>query len=109
MARAYNDQIADWASADPKRLFPAGVLPLHNPLMAAEELHRVAKLGFPVGLIRPVDIQGRYPNQASITPLWRAFEETGLVCAMHGLVFPNNHLGTATPRQWTPGQVVQRR
>ncbi len=105
-ARAYNDQIWDWASADPTRLFPAAIVPVHRTVSAVKELHRVAKIGFKVAMIRPVDIQGRYPNQADMEPLWRAFEETGLVVAMHPLIYSNFHLGPL--KQWTPGQIVAR-
>jgi predicted TIM-barrel fold metal-dependent hydrolase len=92
--RAYNNWVRDFCRAAPERLFPAAILPLQNPHYAAEEIRRVAGLGFRVGLIRPIDGRGCYPNRifpslGSGTPtntmdkVFRAFEETDLVCGMH--------------------------
>lgn len=83
--RAYNDWVRDWCSTDPTRLFGGAVLPIQNPLFAAQELRRVADLGFKAAMLRPVDVQGCYPNQPSYEPLWNTFEETGLVVGMHSL------------------------
>ena len=106
-ALAYNNYIHDWCSEAPDRLFAAAALPIHNPVMAAEEMHRVAKMGFKVAMVRPVDVQGRYPNQPAAEPLWKAFEETGLVVGMHSLVTGGNHL-IQNHRQWTPGLFLDR-
>lgn len=109
VCRAYNDWIYNWCSADPKRLFPAAAIPLQYPKHAATELHRVAKMDFKVALVRPVDIQGRYPNQPSMDPVWRAFEETGLVVGMHTLPYnPAKDMPTGPTRQWTVSQVTHR-
>ncbi|MBI3743560.1 MAG: amidohydrolase family protein, partial [Chloroflexi bacterium] len=85
MARAYNDWVHDWCSPDPSRPFAAAVLPLQAPDLAAEELRRVTKKGFRVAMVRPIEIQGYYPNHPHYAPMWDAFEETGLVVAMHTL------------------------
>lgn len=93
-ARAYNNWVADFCRAVPDRLFPAGWLPLQNPEYAKQELHRIAQGGFRVALIRPIDARGRYPNQIfpgphngtltnTLDKVFRAFEETGVVCGMH--------------------------
>jgi predicted TIM-barrel fold metal-dependent hydrolase len=83
VARGYNDWVHDWCGADRERLFAAAVLPLQDPALAARELRRVAGRGFRVAMVRPIEIQGRYPTHPDFEPLWRAFEETGLVVAMH--------------------------
>jgi hypothetical protein len=108
IARAYNDQIYDWCAPYPERLFPAAVLPVHSPLTAVGELERVAARGFKLAMLRPVDIQGRYPNLPTYRPLWEAFESTGLVVAIHNLVFSNDHLRSWYKGQWTPGAFVNR-
>lgn len=105
MARAYNDWVYDWCSVAPNRLFPAAVLPLQNPQLAAKELRSVAKRGFKVAMVRPIDVQGRYPNKPAFEPLWRAFEETGLVVGMHTLTGGFAHKKTAG-ESYTPGAFV---
>ena len=107
--RAYDDWARDWCSAEQDRLFPAAMLPMQNAEYAAEEVRRVANLGFPVGLIRPLDARGQYPNKIgsplsdvfgkwteSFDPVFRAFEETGVCLGMH--TFPAGVQGrTAGP------------
>ncbi|MGH7929949.1 MAG: amidohydrolase family protein [Candidatus Binatia bacterium] len=86
-ARAYNDWAYDYCSADKNRLFPAAVLPTQNVDYAIEELRRVAKRGFRSALVRPIIAQGKYPTFPEYDPLWREFEELGIVLGMH--TFPS--------------------
>ena len=115
-ARAYNDWVHDFCRAAPDRLFPAGWLPLQNPEYTRQELERIAKMGFRVALIRPIDARGRYPNQIFPGPtmgtltntmdkVFRAFEHTGIVCGMH--TFPAL---TSEPsaHQVSPGDLIGR-
>lgn len=104
VARAYNDWVLkDYCVADPDRLFPAGVIAPQHAGMAAAELNRIAKLGFPVALVRPVDALGGYPIQAKFDPMWRAFEDTGLVCGMHTVTSGQYQKG-----QFSPGDLLTR-
>ena len=93
-ARAYNNWVHDFCKQVPDRLYPAGWLPLQDAEYTRQELHRIANMGFRVALIRPIDAHGRYPNQIFPGPrngtltntmdkVFRAFEETGIVCGMH--------------------------
>ena len=86
-ARAYNDWVYDYCSADPKRLYPAAILPVQNPDYAGEELRRVAKLGFKAGLVRPIFSGTKYPTLLEYDPLWKEFETLGIVLGMH--TFPS--------------------
>jgi len=95
VARAYNDWASDWCSEDRRRLFPAAVIPLQDPKLAAEELRRVAAKGFKVAMIRPVDVNGGYPNHSGMEPLWQAFADTQVVVAMHSL--PRATIPTLNP------------
>ena len=106
MARAYNDWAWDWCAVAPERLFPCGALPIQNPVLAAEELRRIAKRGFRVAAVRAVDVQGGYPNQAAHETVWNTFEETGLVVGMHSL--STRELPNPTGQQWSPGQFQDR-
>jgi predicted TIM-barrel fold metal-dependent hydrolase len=111
--RAYNDWCRDWCAQVPERLFGAALLPIQDPDRAVREVERAAGLGFPVGLVRPIDARGAYPNDigtlASPGPmdrLFSAFQDTGMVLGMH--TFPAGVQGrTAGPGlQVSPGQLV---
>lgn len=100
--RAYNDWVRDWCQEEPGRLYAAALLPIQDPFLAAAEVRRAADAGQPVGLIRPIDARGAYPNDiggpmpggplagTTLDPLFRAFEETGMVLGMH--TFPSPFL-----------------
>jgi predicted TIM-barrel fold metal-dependent hydrolase len=62
---------------------------------AIEELRRVAKQGFKSALVRPIIAQNKYPTFPEFDPLWREFEELGLVLGMH--TFPSK--GEALSRE----------
>ena len=119
--RAYNNWLKDWCAAVPDRLFGAALLPLQSPELAAEEVRRIADMGQPVGLIRPIDARGAYPNNvgggvgllggmgragSSLDVVFQALEETGVCLGMH--TFPAGAPGrTAGPGMLhSPGQYV---
>jgi predicted TIM-barrel fold metal-dependent hydrolase len=86
-ARAYNDWVYEYCSANPKRLYPAAILPVQNVDYATEELRRIAKLGFKAGLVRPIFSGTKYPTLPEYDPLWKEFENLGIVLGMH--TFPS--------------------
>lgn len=86
-ARAYNDWVYEYCSVDRKRLYPAAILPVQNLDYAIEELRRVAKLGFKAGLVRPIFSGTKYPTLPEFDPLWKEFENLGIVLGMH--TFPS--------------------
>ncbi len=81
--KAYNEWVSDYCSANPKRLFPCAVLPIQCVDYAIEELRRVAKLGFKAALVRPIIANDSYPTFPEFDPLWREFEDLGIVLAIH--------------------------
>ena len=87
LAQAYNNWVLDYCAADRTRLFPCAVLPLQSVEASIAELRRVAKLGFKAAAVRPCFWNGRYPTLPEFDPLWREFEATGVVLAMH--TFPS--------------------
>src|SRR5262245_10310599 len=87
LARAYNDWVLDYCAADRRRLFPCAVLPLQSVEASVAELRRVAALGFKAAAVRPCFWNCRYPTLPEFDPLWREFESTGVVLAMH--TFPS--------------------
>ena len=111
-ARGYNNWLRDWCNQVPGRLFGAAVLP-PDPRYAAAEVHRAADLGFPVGLIRPIEGVTGYPNDIGSVMMarderlpptfdlvFRAFEDTGMCLGMH-----TQAAGAMTPMP-LPGQLV---
>jgi predicted TIM-barrel fold metal-dependent hydrolase len=116
LARAYNNWARDWCDKVPDRLFPAGLIPIQDTRFAMQELHRIAKLKFPVALVRPVEgAPGQYPNRIfpSVTattmdfmdPLFRTFEETQVVLGMHTFPAPAGGIGSG-PLAYSPGEFL---
>ena len=84
LARAYNDWLAAYCAADPRRLFGAALLPLQDPEAAAGELRRaVTELGFVAGFVRPNPCAGRSLPDGAYEPLWRAAEELDVPIGVH--------------------------
>jgi uncharacterized protein len=92
LARAYNDWVADFCKAEPRRLFAAAMLPLQNMDFALEELRRVAAIScFRAAFLRPMFIEGRYFTHPFYDPLWAELERLGVTAAVH-----------PTPGLWNP-------
>jgi predicted TIM-barrel fold metal-dependent hydrolase len=92
LARAYNDWIADFCKAAPRRLFAAAILPLQHMDFALEELQRVAAIPCFRGVfLRPMFLENRYLNHPYYDPLWAELERLGVTAAVH-----------ATPGLWNP-------
>lgn len=95
VTRAYNDWAYDYSREAPNRIFAAGMLPFQDPVLGIEEVKRLAKRGFRVGLIRPMDAKGRYPNKlfadftrgsvsdVGMHNLFKEVEDSGMVLGMH--------------------------
>jgi hypothetical protein len=92
LARAYNDWIADFCAADPRRLFAAAMLPLQDMDLALAELRRAAgNASFRGVFIRPMFVRDGYLTDPYYDPLWAEIEQLGLVAAVH-----------PTPGLWNP-------
>ena len=96
--QAYNDFLVDWCAEVPDRLYGAALLPVSDPVRTAKEVFRAKELGHPVGLIRPIDAQAKYPNEirramlqggGDYDEVFRTFEETGMVLGMHTFPAPS--------------------
>lgn len=84
LARAYNDWLAGYCTADPTRLFGAAMLPLHDPAAAVAELRRsVDQLGFRAAFVRPNPCCGRSLCDPAYEPVWEAAEELGVPVGVH--------------------------
>ena len=84
LATAYNDWLAGYCAADPRRLFGAAMLPLQDPAAAARELRRaVAELGLVAGFVRPNPCLGRSLSDPAYDVLWDAAEELEVPIGIH--------------------------
>ena len=86
MLRAYNDWMLDeWCATYPDRFIPLGIIPMWDPELAAEEIHRIGKKGcrsitFPetphiLGL--PSFMSGHWD------PVFKAMCEENMVLSLH--------------------------
>jgi uncharacterized protein len=85
--RIYNDWVADFAKrADPNRVYPLAIIPNNDPLEAAAEVRRCAKLGLRGGdlafkrMVLPLWHHGWYP-------LWQAAAECRFPISFHSTGF----------------------
>ncbi len=84
LATAYNDWLAGYCAADPRRLFGAAMLPLQDPAAAARELRRaVAELGLRAGFVRPNPCLGRALSDPAYDVVWDAAEELEVPIGVH--------------------------
>jgi predicted TIM-barrel fold metal-dependent hydrolase len=84
VASAYNEWLAGYCAASPRRLFGAAMLPLQDPVAAARELRRAAvELGFVGAFVRPNPCLGRSLPDHAYEPVWEAAEELGVPIGVH--------------------------
>lgn len=100
--QAFNDTLAEFASADPDRLVVSYQIPIHDVDAAVDEVLRAASVGckslqlpvFPTELGLPDYWDRRYD------PLWAAIQDSGLpICCHIGL---NTNLDALARRDPTP-------
>jgi predicted TIM-barrel fold metal-dependent hydrolase len=108
LCAGFNSFYADVYGGYPERLTPAGIIPMHTPEEAVEELHHCRDLGLkvvclPEGVLRPLDTPAPpdcspwlFPGQThwfdsfgldsdyDYDPVWRACQDLGFVAAFHG-------------------------
>ena len=101
LAAAYNDWLAGYCAADPRRLFGAAMLPLQDPAAAARELRRaVGELGLVAGFVRPNPCLGRSLSDRAYDVVWEAAEELGVPIGIH----EGSSVDRADPRVGPPLQ-----
>ena len=105
--RAYNDWLAEFCAAAPNRLLGVAMLPPTDPAAAAQEVYRLAR----DSNLRQANLQIAWVkprlHDAAWEPLWRAFEETGLILSFHVVVFGGGggQLGVAAPEAGKPASI----
>ena len=82
---AFNDWLAAYCGADPRRLKPAAILSLHDPELAAAEARRaVEDKGHVAVVLLPMPVGGRMVNAPECDVLWREVTRLGVALAFHG-------------------------
>ncbi len=81
--KAYNDWLAEFASCNPRRLYPIALVSVKNIPVAAQELERCARLGF-----KGAQIAGGVPrdqpyHSPMYDPLWERAQEFGMALSLH--------------------------
>ena len=90
LCRAWNNWMADFCKADPKRLRPSALITLHDVDLAIDETRRaITQLGA-IGLcLVPEPANGRHIHDRYYDPVWREAERLGVPICFHPAANPN--------------------
>ena len=84
IARAYNDWLAEFCAADPKRLKGVAMVALQDVNAAIREIRRaVEQLGF-VGVMMPTNVRDQDIGRREFWPFYGEVERLGIGLALHG-------------------------
>lgn len=82
---AFNDWLADYCRADPKRLRPSAILTLHDPELAAAEARRAVRdKGHAAVVLLPMPANGCYMNSPECDVLWKEIASLNVPLTFHG-------------------------
>lgn len=95
MCRAFNRWLADFCSTDAARLKVGAIVPMQDPVRAAEEArHAVRELGAITLVLPSQPVNGRTLYDRGYDPLWKAAVELDVSVSFHGIhAGYNDHLG----------------
>jgi predicted TIM-barrel fold metal-dependent hydrolase len=92
IARAYNDWMADFCSADPKRMVGSGMLSVFDIDDAVAEAERCVKeLGFRAVFLRSNVVNGKVWHDPYYEPLWEALEDLAVPLGFHEATGSRSH------------------
>ena len=102
LCRAWNDWMADFCKADPKRLRPSALITLHDVDLAVDETRRAINQLGAIGLcLVPEPSNGKHIHDRYYDPVWREAEKLGVPVCFHPAASPNQdqavHRFAATP------------
>src|SRR5437867_1260064 len=80
--RAYNDWLAEFCATAPERLVGAGLIPIDDPIDAAEVVKNLHKIGLRTGMLLAARVEMPLWEDAW-RPIWEAAAETGLPIGFH--------------------------
>jgi predicted TIM-barrel fold metal-dependent hydrolase len=80
--RAYNDWLAEFCATAPERLIGAGLIPIDDPKMAADEMRYLRQIGLRTGMFLAAQVEVPLWDEAWEV-LWEAASETGIPIGFH--------------------------
>jgi len=84
IARAYNDWLAEFCAADPRRLKGVAMVPLQDVDAAIKEVRRgVEQLGF-VGVMMPTNVRDQDIGKREFWPFYEEVQRLDVGLALHG-------------------------
>ncbi len=92
LSMAFNNAISAAHLAHPDRLIGFACLPMQNPLLAAQELERAAKLPGVKGVYMATAVRDRELSDRSFFPLYERCEALGLPIFLHPMMINNERL-----------------
>ena len=82
--KAYNDWMADFCSASPKRLKGIAMLNIDNVRVGVKELERCANMGFVGAMITDIPTESRRYFLPEYDVLWAAAQDLEMPLSLHG-------------------------
>lgn len=92
LCQAFNDAVSAAHVAHPDRLIGFACLPFQNPLLALEELERVAKLPGIKGVYMATAVRDRELSDRSFFPVYERCEALGLPIFLHPMMINNERM-----------------
>lgn len=83
VCRGYNRWIADFCNAQPGQFFGVAIVPHWDAELAAEEIARVGKEDWCVGVTSCLTLPDKLPDHPYFDPIYRACEEHDLALCVH--------------------------
>lgn len=98
VSKYLNDDIAELVTKYPKNYVGLGTIPMQDPELCVEELHRIKKIGLS-GIQIGSNINDKNLNEPEFYPIWQACEELNLAIMIH----PWNMMGKPLmEKYWLP-------
>lgn len=83
--RAFNEWLAAYCGADPRRLRAAAIVSLHDPELAADEARRAVREDSAAAVVvLPMPCAARYLHAPECDVLWAEIERLGVPLVVHG-------------------------
>ncbi len=102
LCQAYNTWAFEVSAGHLDRLLPVAHISLRDPALAAQEIHRVKKLGARAVMVGSAPVDGKSFGHVDYDPVWAAAEDLNLAVSIHP-VANKEYLGSAWYRHRNPG------